>query len=120
MTTTRETTSTTGATSLGETGHVIWLAGLGALSEMERTGRRLFDELVERGRRVERRQLKAVDRAVADGSRRAERLGDEVRDKLHAGVDGMLHRAHLPTRTDLKELSALLDRLSERIETLSD
>lgn len=105
---------------IGETGRTIWLAGLGALARVEQEGRRVFDSLVERGRKVERRQLKAIDRAVADGSRRAEQLGDEMRDKVHAGVDGVLHRARLPTRTDLKELSALLDRLAERIEALDD
>lgn len=105
---------------LGEAGHNLWLAGLGVLARMEQSGRRVFDDLVERGRKVERRQFKAIDRAVAGGSRRAESLAEEMRQTFQSGVDGMLHGAKLPTRTDLKELSALLDRLAERIDALSD
>ena len=104
------------APSLAEVGRSIWLAGLGALAEVERGRRGFFDDLVERGRRVERAQLKAVDRAVARSSERAERLGEEVRERVHAGVEEVLHRANLPSRDDLKVLAARLDRLAERIE----
>ena len=99
-----------------EVGRSIWLAGLGALAEVERRRRTFFDDLVERGRRVEREQLRAVDRAVARSSERAEHLGDEVRRRVHAGVEEVLHRANLPSRDDLKALAARLDRLAERIE----
>lgn len=97
-------------------GRSLWLAGLGALAEMERGRRAFFDELVERGRRVERSQLKAVDRAVARSAERAEHLGDELRRRVHRGVEEVLHRANLPSRDDLKTLAARLDRLAERID----
>jgi len=101
---------------LAAVGRSIWLAGLGALAEMERGRRAFFDDLVERGRKVERNQLKAVDRAVARSSDRAERLGEELRHRVHRGVEEVLHRANLPSRDDLKVLAARLDRLAERIE----
>lgn len=107
------------APRLSEVGRSIWLAGLGALAEVERGRRAFFDELVERGRRVERDQLKAVDRAVARSSERAERFGEELRERVHAGVEDVLHRANLPSRDDLKVLAARLDRLAERIEAAS-
>lgn len=102
-----------------EAGRSIWLAGLGALAGAEESGRGLFDDLVERGRRMEREQLRALDRAVARTSERAERLGDRVRSTVHGGVEGVLHRANLPSRDDLKDLAARLDRLAERIDTLA-
>lgn len=101
-------------------GRTIWLAGLGALGSLEDRGRAIFDDLVAKGRKVESGQFKALDRAVCQAADGAEKLGEEVRGKLHEGVDSVLHRAHLPTRDDLAELTARLDRLSERIEHLAD
>lgn len=101
-------------------GRAIWLAGLGAIGSLEDRGRAIFDDLVAKGRRVESGQFKALDRAVCQAADGAEKLGEEVREKLHEGVDSALHRAQLPTRDDLAELSARLDRLSERIEQMAD
>ncbi|HEX2252290.1 MAG TPA: phasin family protein [Thermoanaerobaculia bacterium] len=99
-------------------GHTIWLAGLGALAEAERSGREVFDDLVARGRRVETEQFKALDRTVARAAEGAERLSEAVSRTLNEGVRGILHRASLPTREDLNELSARLDRLAERLDTM--
>lgn len=104
---------------LRQAGRTIWLAGLGALGEVERSGREMFDELVTRGRRVERGQFRALDRTVSRAAEAAERTGEEVRERLRDGVGAILHRVDLPTRDDLAELAARLDRLSERIEHLS-
>lgn len=104
---------------LRDAGRTIWLAGLGAAGEAGRSGRALFDDLVARGRRVESGQFRALDRSVSRAAETAERTGEEVREKLREGVGAVLHRANLPTRDDLAELAARLDRLSERIEHLS-
>jgi poly(hydroxyalkanoate) granule-associated protein len=108
----------TGRVDVVEAGRTIWWAGLGALAEVERGGRQVFDELVERGRHLERRQLKSLDRTVARASEAAEEIGEQVRSRVQGGVGGVLHRAHLPSRDDLKALAARLDRLAERIEAL--
>ena len=103
----------------GEAGRTIWLAGLGALGQAGRGGRALFDELVDRGRRVESGQFRALDRAVSRAAEGAERLGEEVRRRWDGGVETLLHHANLPSRDDLADLASRLDRLSERIEHLS-
>ncbi|HEX2165088.1 MAG TPA: phasin family protein [Thermoanaerobaculia bacterium] len=116
-------TTGTGAAAtdrLADAGRTIWLAGLGALGEIERGGREAFDRLVERGRRVEGGQFRAVDRTVSRAAESAERLAEEADARLRHGVDTLLHRANLPTRGDLAELSARLDRLSERLEHLTE
>ena len=104
---------------LADAGRQLWLAGLGALSQVDRGGRDFFDGLVERGKQVEKNQLRAVDRAVARSAESAERLGGGLRRSVHAGVDEVLHRANLPSRADLRELAARLDRLSERVEAVA-
>lgn len=102
-----------------DAGRTIWLAGLGALGEVGRSGRETFDRLVARGRRVEAGQFRALDRTVSRAAEAAERSAEEVRETLRDGVDAVLHRVDLPTRDDLADLAARLDRLSERIEHLS-
>lgn len=113
----------TGAATKGgdlrQAGRTIWLAGLGALGEVERGGRQVFDRLVARGRTVESGQFRALDRTVSRAAEAAERAGDEVRARLRGGVGAVLHRVDLPSRDDLADLAARLDRLSERIEHLS-
>jgi poly(hydroxyalkanoate) granule-associated protein len=110
---------TKGGSDLRDAGRTIWLAGLGALGEAGRSGREVFDELVARGRRVESGQFRALDRSVSRAAEAAERTADEAREKLRDGVEAVLHRVDLPTRDDLADLAARLDRLSERIEHLA-
>lgn len=109
----------TGGGDLRDAGRTIWLAGRGALGEVGHSGREVFDRLVTRGRRVESGQFRALDRSVSRAAEAAERTGDEVREKLREGVEAVLHRVDLPTRDDLADLAARLDRLSERIAHLS-
>jgi poly(hydroxyalkanoate) granule-associated protein len=111
--------ATKGGSDLRDAGRTIWLAGLGALGEAGRSGREVFDELVARGRRVESGQFRALDRSVSRAAEAAERTADEAREKLRDGVEAVLHRVDLPTRDDLADLAARLDRLSERIEHLA-
>jgi len=103
---------------LAGAGRAVWLAGLGALAEIERGSREAFDRLVERGKRVERRQLRAIDRTVAATAARAERLGERVREGFHERVEEVLHTIDLPSRDDLRVLASYLDRLAERIDSL--
>lgn len=103
---------------LGETGRSIWFAGLGALAEAREAGRDFFDELVERGRKLETRQFRSLDRTVARTADKVEQAGAEVKDRIERTVEGVVHRIDLPSRRDLRELSARLDRLAERLEEL--
>lgn len=112
--------STAAGARLADAGRTLWLAGLGALGEMGRGGREAFERLVERGRRVEGGQFRALDRTVSRAAEGAERLSEEAEARLQSGVDALLHRANLPTRGDLAELAARLDRLSERLEHLTE
>jgi len=104
---------------LVDAGRNLWLAGLGAFAEAEEGGRSLFDRLVERGRPVEERQRKALEK-VGDRSNEAVRdLGKLVQDTLEYETKGVLKRLGLLTRDDVKILAARLDTLSKKIDELS-
>lgn len=104
---------------LGETGRRVWLAGMGAVAEMEKESRQIFDQLVERGRRVETRQFKAIDRTVARTSERLQELGERLQCRIEDGARGLLVRLGLPTRDDLDKLSGRISTLSKNVERIA-
>lgn len=99
-------------------GRTVWLAGLGALAQVEEEGRELFDDLVERGRKLEVRQFKALDRTVAKSSDTVKEWSDRVQHTVEDGMRGVLHRVGLPSRDDLGRLSTRLDTLSKKVDRL--
>ena len=98
------------------TGRSLWLAGLGAVAEVEQEGRELFDRLVERGRPWEERRKRAAE-AVADRAQRTAReLGKLLQDTVDYESRGMLKRLHVMTRDDVKVLSSRLETLSKKLD----
>ena len=104
---------------LREAGRNVWLAGLGAFARAEEEGRGLFDQLVERGRKVETRQFKTLDRTVSRTSDQLKEWGDRVQGGVEDGLQGLLHRVGLPSREDLDHLSARLNTLSRKVDQVS-
>ena len=97
----------------------MWLAGIGAVAKFEKEGRELFDSLVERGRKVEKPQFKALDRIVARTSERVGEVSEKVQDQVEQRARRMLHRLGLPTREDLETLSGRLAALSQKIDRVT-
>lgn len=104
---------------LREAGRNVWLAGLGAFARAEEEGRELFDQLVERGRKVETRQFKSLDRTVARTSDQLKEWGDRVQGSVQDGLQGLLHRVGLPSRQDMDHLSARLSTLSRKVDQVT-
>lgn len=102
-----------------DAGRNVWLAGLGALARAEEEGREFFDQLVERGRKVESRQFKSLDRTVARTSDQLKEWGDRVQGTVQDSLQGLLHRVGLPSREDLDHLSARLSTLSRKVDQVS-
>ena len=100
-------------------GRNLWLAGLGAVAELEEGSRGMFDRLVERGRPMEKRQRKVMEDL-------GDRTGDTVREMrklLQESVEyegkGVLKKLGVLTRDDLKVLVARVDTLALKIEELA-
>lgn len=102
--------------SIREAGRHVWLAGLGAFARAEEGSRELFDHLVERGRDVETRQFKNIDRTVSRTSDQLKEWGDRVQGTVEGSLEGLLHRVGLPSRKDLDRLSARLSTLSKKVD----
>ena len=95
--------------------HRIWLAGLGAVAEVEDGGREFFDRLVERGAPIEEKQKKLTETVTERASKAARSFSKRVEETVELEGRGMLKRLNLMTREDVKILSARLETLSKKI-----
>ena len=116
----------------------VFLAGLGALSMAEEEGSKLFKKLVKKGEKVDlpglgsarleavRKQLDdatesatdAVKGRVSDAKYVATETADKLEDRVSDTVATVMKRLGVPTREEISELTASVERLTAHIETL--
>ena len=125
---------------LADRGREIWLAGLGALSMVEEEGSKLFSNLVEKGEQWEeesREKLgtarKKLDEAqgkatavakgaaeeVAQQGGKLRELDDRVFAAVEHAVEGAVQRLGVPTRAEVKDLTAKVEQLSTQVASLA-
>ena len=104
-----------GIDKLRTAGRNLWLAGLGAVAEVEDGGRELFDRLVERGVPLEGKQKKLAETVTEKANKAVRSVSKLVEETVEFESRGMLKRLNLMTREDIKILSARLETLSKKI-----
>lgn len=102
-----------------DAGRNLWLAGLGAVAEVEEGGRDWFDRLVERGRPVDERQRKALEEIEERTGTTVREMKKLVEDTVEYESKGLLKRLGLMTRDDVKVLTARIDTLAGKIDELA-
>ncbi len=113
----------------------IFRAGLGALVIAEEEGSKLFKQLVSRGEKVDVPDLRigALRTQIGDGAERvteavkgraddakfmAGEAAGKVEDRLQEAVAAVMKRLGVPTREEVADLTASVERLTTRIERL--
>ena len=116
----------------------VFLAGLGALAVAEEEGSKTFKKLVKKGEKVElpglgmdrvkairdqieRRGRRGAGRRQGPRQRRQvrrRRAADKVEDRVQETVKTVMKRLGVPTREEISELTASVERLTKNIETL--
>lgn len=102
-----------------EAGRTLWLAGLGVARRAEEEGRDLFETLVERGRKVEKKQFKAIDRTLAETGRRVRVLSDRVQVRFEDRLREGLNRLGVATREDVQGLAGRLEALDRKVDKVA-
>ena len=108
--------SNSGIDKLLAAGRSLWLAGLGAVAEVEEGGRELFGRLVERGRPLEEKQRQAAEAVAGRAQKAVRELGKLLQDTVDYESRTVLKRLNVMTREDVKVLSARLSTLSKKID----
>lgn len=108
---------------LKETANKVWLAGLGALASVGEEGGKLFNTLVDKGSGVESRgrkefaKAKSVIEEVADQAKNeAQNAWSRLETVLDDKVTASLHRVGVPSREEIKNLSARVAELTRKVE----
>ena len=116
----------------------VFLAGLGALVVAEEEGSKAFKKLVKKGSKVElpglgmeriqavRRQIgagvddatDAVSGRVTDARYAAGKVADETEDRLQDTVSSVMKRLGVPTRQEISDLTASVEKLATHVERL--
>ena len=102
-----------------EVGRHVWLAGLGAIGTVDERSRGLFSDLVDRGRRFEKKERPVIEQRF----RKVGRQIDEFRDKVEHGIEERvthtLQRFGVPDRDEVRRLIDRIERLTREVEDLS-
>ncbi len=109
----------------------IWLAGLGALQRLEDEGDKVFETLVERGKRYENTRRDQIEDATESLRDRQKELTKNVTERLDNAtksvekavsdtLSGTLGQIGVPTRTEVRDLSRRVGELSKKLDALSE
>ncbi|HKJ31381.1 MAG TPA: phasin family protein [Balneolales bacterium] len=100
----------------------IWLAGLGAFATIEEEGSKFFNNLVDRGKKREKKskeQLDEVYKKIEESQKDVSSRLEETMDMIEKKFEGVLDRMGVPTRNEVHDLMKKVDKLSDRVDTLS-
>jgi polyhydroxyalkanoate synthesis regulator phasin len=101
--------------AVAQSGHEIWLAGLGAFSAARKEGSKLFDLLVQEGR-ARSRALTAggvqISAQATDSLGKLEKIFEERVAKTLKGIG-------VPTARDVSQLSRRVAQLDKHVATLA-
>jgi len=97
----------------------LWLAGLGTLSVVEEESTGIFDQLIEKGRLVEQKSRKQVNRSKAEIESGTEELAEELSDRLDRQVASVLQKLGIPSRAQVQDLTLRVEQLSEQVDRMT-
>lgn len=99
-------------------GHDIWLAGLGAVVTAEEEGVTLFNTLVKRGEKLETEGKKRFVAVRDDVSARQKAVSHTVEGTVYEPLLKAMSRFGVPTRGEIKDLTAKVDALTRQVDLL--
>ncbi len=99
-------------------GHDIWLAGLCAVATVEEEGTNLFSTLVKRGQKLETEGKKRIVAVKEDVTTRQKAMTQTVEGTVYEPLLKAMSRFGVPTRGEIKDLTAKVDALTHQVDLL--
>jgi len=100
------------------TGRQVWLAGLGAVGMAGNVTQAVAGMLVDEGLKLQKIEVKRLDKLVDTVSDRWLALTKLVEDNVQSTTKTALSRLGLPSRKDVSELMVRVEQLTAKVETL--
>jgi len=107
--------------SVTDTAHQVFLAGLGAAALSQEEGSRLFDRLVTRGRKVEtegRKKVTQGKKQITAAKKRAGKAIDRVQGELDGRLAKVASRLGIPNQDQIRLLTERVAELTRKVEGL--
>jgi poly(hydroxyalkanoate) granule-associated protein len=104
---------------LTERGREVWLAGLGAMAAAEEEGTKLFNSLIEKGKSYESEGREQLEEVAKTATEQQQALSERVQSTIAETVEVALERFGVPTQSEVKKLSQQVDRLTTKVEQLT-
>jgi poly(hydroxyalkanoate) granule-associated protein len=106
-----------------EAAEQIYLAGLGAFALAEEEGTKVFENLVKKGKGLDKvnkarvqKLLTQVEGRVGDVREGAQHTFGRITAPIDAGVTTALHRLGVPTRKEIALLTKRVEELTKSVE----
>lgn len=103
------------------TGRTFYLAGLGVAATVEEQSRKVFDNLVEKGRgntAIEKTGESTIEKTRNAVSTRFKTVTDQVSDRVQTGLNTTLGFVGVPTRQEIRDLTASVEALTAQVQAL--
>ncbi|CBL46768.1 Poly granule associated protein [gamma proteobacterium HdN1] len=102
--------------------HNIWLAGLGAFASIDQTGQAAFDQLVEKGQRLETENAaekpSGADSKLDELKMKANQTMDRIERSFDLRVSSTLNRLGITSKADVDALNARINELNALVAQL--
>ena len=118
------------ASSVKESAHQIWLAGMGAFAKAQEEGGKVFDALVKEGTALQRKTQAVAEERIGevthkmtgmagDVTARAGQQWDKLETIFEERTAKALGKLGVPSAKDMKALTQRIDALSAQVHKLS-
>lgn len=99
-------------------GRQAWLAGLGAVGMAGNVTQAVVDMLVDEGLKLQKLEVKRLDKLVDTVSDRWLSITKMVEDNVQSTTKATLSRLGVPSRKDVSELLVRVEQLTAKVEAL--
>jgi poly(hydroxyalkanoate) granule-associated protein len=100
-------------------GRRLYLAGVGAVGSVGELGCKLADDLIERGRKLEKSERPAIAERLRESGERVRSLGRDAERRMEERVSKALQRFGVPSRDDVQALIDRIEQLTKKVESVS-
>ncbi len=101
------------------TGRTLWLAGLGVVATAQDQGRKVFDEMVEKGKSFEVQEPSTmVGKAMDQAQLQVKSVRQSIETNINEASRVVLHRMGLPSHDEIQSLISRVEQLTLKVEAL--
>jgi poly(hydroxyalkanoate) granule-associated protein len=100
-------------------GRRLYLAGVGAVGAVGELGWKLGNDLVERGRKLEKSERPAIAERLRESRERVTSFGKQAERRMEERVSAALQRFGVPSRDDVQALIDRIEQLTKKVEGFS-